>query len=72
MGLIFLAICIAAAINLDGTLKTVAIVVAALNGLSMVGQMRTAHYGQAADASSALNLLTTVAGLGLLIYSFVA
>lgn len=73
MGLILLAICIGAAVNLsgEGAVQTVAIVVAVLNGLSLVGQMGEARRGEPAGATSALNMLTALAGLGLLLYSFV-
>jgi hypothetical protein len=71
LGLIFLAICVAAAVMLsgEGTIQTIAIVVAVLNGLSLFGQM-----GEAGPpgATTLLNLLTAIAGIGLLIYSFVA
>lgn len=73
MGLIFLGICVAAAVNMpDGTVKTVAIVVAVLNGLSLIGQMGEAQRVEQAGATTALNFLTAVVGLGLLVYSFVA
>ena len=72
MGIILLAICVGAAINLDaGPVKTVAIIVAVLNGLSLIGQMGEARRGESAGATTALNFLTSLVGLGLLIYSFV-
>jgi len=70
-GLIFLAVAVAAAIRLDGTWQIVAIVVAALNGLSLVGQLGERNRGESAGGTTLLNFLTAIAGLGLLVYSFV-
>jgi Family of unknown function (DUF6518) len=72
MGLIFLGLCVAAAVINDGTAQTVAIVVAVLNGLSMVGQMGEAARGEPAGATTTLNMLTALAGVGLLIYGIAA
>jgi hypothetical protein len=64
MGLILLAVCVAAAVEADGTLQTVSIVVAVLNGLSMLGQMGEASGGQAAGATTLLNFVTSVPDWG--------
>ncbi len=71
LGLIFLAIAVAAAIRLDGTFQTIAIVVAALNGLSFLGQLAERNRGETAGGTTLLNFLTAIAGVGLFIYSFV-
>jgi hypothetical protein len=64
-----LGICIGAAVNLPhGTVKTVAIVVAVLNGLTTIGMAREE---EDSVVTGGVNFLTAVAGLGLLIYSFV-
>jgi hypothetical protein len=72
VGLILLGLCVAAAVVNEGTAQTVAIVVAVLNGLSMVGQMGEAGRGEPAGATTTLNMLTALAGLGLLIFGLVA
>jgi hypothetical protein len=60
-------ICIGAAVNLPhGTLKTVAIVVSVLNGLTTIGMAR--EVGDNVVTGGA-NFLTAVMGLGLLVYS---
>jgi hypothetical protein len=70
-GLIFFAIAVAAAIRLDGTFQIVAIVVAALNGLSLVGQFVERNRGETPSGTTLLNFLTAIAGVGLFIYSFI-
>ena len=74
MGLLLLGVCIFAAVNLagEGTIQTVAIVNAVLNGLSLIGQMGEAGRAEPAGAASALSFLTFLVGVGLLVYSFVA
>ena len=71
VGLVLLGVCIVAAVINDGTAQTVAVVVAVLNGLSMLGQMGEAARGEPASATTTLNMLTAVAGTGLLIYALV-
>lgn len=72
MGFLFLAVCVAAVLAAEGTLRTIAIVVAGLNGLALVYQMAQEGRGEPADATTALHFLTTIAGLGLLIYALAA
>jgi hypothetical protein len=60
---IWLVVCLAAAFNLWGPLRSLAIGVAAANALTYRGKTRE---------DAAANLVTGVAGLGLLIYSFAA
>jgi hypothetical protein len=45
---------------------------ASLNGLSLIGQMMESGRGEPAGATTALNMLTGLAGIGLLIYSLAA
>ena len=62
MGFITLGICVAAAATLDGTLQTVAIVVAVANGLSLLSMMGSRD----GNAEITLNFVTAAAGVGLL------
>jgi hypothetical protein len=71
LGLIFIAIAVASAIRLDGTWQTVAIVVAVLNGLSYIWQNVELTSGEPAGGSTLLSFLTSMAAVGLLIYSLV-
>lgn len=72
MGLIAVAICIAAAINLHGPMRVAAIILALINFSTLKRMAAEESAFENHPAAPVWNFLTTIGGLGLLVYSLVA